>query len=299
MNYILVFDNTGDVIPFESVNQEVLEFYIEQLNHQGLNKFSTQTHLLGKVILSRINALKLTVEKINEWVYDLADIKFDSYDHQGYLDQNVLNKIHADWVRTQSMHYDIQKKRKQFEFSGVAEQIHDMFPDDIPTPPLSVVIEKIGEWKSYSSLNLHVHEVERSFNNIGFQVSNTWTSIANNPFSKNILTNDIANLRISFKHLGRTLYNKFENFDMNLDCDDENSYDQLLGFVTLNLQPAQTIPMSREYARWCKVHNREPIGEFLNIGNIPNLYENLTKYRTIIFKNLLDNNKFSIHKTQG
>jgi hypothetical protein len=300
MNYILVFDNTGDEIPFESVNQEVLEFYIEQLNKQNLNKFSPKNQLLGKIILSQVNTLKLTVEKVNQWLYDLADIKFDLHDSESYLDQNILNKLHADWAIAQTLPYDIQKKRKQFNFSGIAEQIHDMFPDDIQTPPLGVVLEKIDYSKIYYSLNsLHIHRLEETFNDIGFQVSNIWTNVADNPFSKTILTNDIANLRISFNHLGRTLYNKFENFDMNLEYNDENSYNELLGFVSLNLQPAQTIPMSKEYTNWCKRHNREPVGEFLNIGNIPNLYENLTKYRKIIFKNLLDNNTFSIHKTQG
>lgn len=297
MNYILVFDSTGDEIPFVPLNHEVLEFYVYQLERQQLNKFFSTNQGLGKIILSKINALKLTVEQINEWLYDLADIKFDLHDTESYLDQNVLNKLHADWARSQLLAYDIQKKRKQFNFSGIAEQIHDMFPDDIQTPPLSVVLEKIGHSKIYYSLNdPHIHGVERLFNYIGFQVSDTWTNIANNPFPKTILTNDMANLRISFNHLGRTLYNKFENFDMNLDYDDENSYNELLGFVSLSLVPAQTVPMSKEYTNWCKQHNREPIGEFLNIGNIPDLYENLTKYRKIVFKNLLDNNSFSIHK---
>jgi hypothetical protein len=104
------------------------------------------------------------------------------------------------------------------------------------------------------------------------------------------------NLKLSFNHLGRTLYDKFINFDVNLEHNDENSFNELLGFVTISLTPTQTIPLSLEYVNWCKQHNRTPIGNYLNIGNIPNISENLTKYRIIIFRNLLKNNKFSINK---
>ena len=298
MSYSLVFDNSGDVIPFDPINQEALDFYIEQLTYQGLNSFFPANQHLGRYILHHVDAIKLSIQQVNEWLVDLADTKFELYDSELYLDQRVLNQIHAHWVQIQSMPYDIQEKRKQFNYTGIVEQIHDMFPDDIQTPPMSVVIDKIGKRNVFDSLNsAHVHKIEILFDNIKCQVSNSWIKIADNYFSKNILTNNIANLSISFNHLGRTLYNKFLNFDHALECDDENSYDEFLGFVTLNLQPAQTIGYSNEYLQWCKSHNKEPIGDFLNIGNIPNLYENLTKYRTIVFKNLLASNRFSIHKT--
>ena len=189
------------------------------------------------------------------------------------------------------------KKRKQFNYTGIAEQIHDMFPDNIQMPPMGVVIDKIGKKNIFNSLNVpYVHKIETMFD-IKYQTSTNWTKIADNHFSKKILNNNISNLSISFNHLGRTLYNKFINFDHALECNDENSFNELLGYVTLNLRPSETIGYSNEYLTWCKSHNKEPIGDFLNIGNIPNLYENLTKYRIIIFKNLLAGNSFSIYKT--
>jgi len=300
MKFSLVFENSGDSLPFESVNCEVLSFYIEQLNQRGLNKFSAKNQNLGKTILSKIEQFKTCIIEVNKWLYDLTDMKIGVYDVEKYLDQDILNQIHADWVNSQSLIYDIQKKRKQFNFLGIAEQIHDKFPDAIQTPPLSTVIDRIGKAEIYRSLNEpHIHKLESSFDSIRYQVSDAWTMIANNPFPKNILTNNIANLSISFNHLGRTLYNKYTNFDMNLKYDDENSYDQLLGFITLSLALPQTIPLSAEYINWCKLHNKVPSGTQLNIGNIPNLYENLTKYRKIIFHNLLSNNTFSIQQIKG
>jgi hypothetical protein len=297
MSYCIVFDNTGDEIPFDPVNQELLDFYLDQLEQQHLNNFWPQNPDLGKIICSKIQRLRECVVEVNSWLYELADLKIDVLNDEQYLDQRVLNKIHADWVRSQNLKYDIQKKRLQLNFSELAEKIHDMFPDDIQTPPLGVVINKLGLTEIYDSINEpHVHGLESMFNRIRFTVSNAWTKIADNPFDKKLLTNNQANLSISFDHLGRTLYNKFCYFDTNLEFDDENSFNELLGSVTLSLQPSQTIPLSTEYVAWCRRHNREPIGNNLNIGNIPNLYDDLTKYRIIVFRNLLAKNKFSIKK---
>jgi hypothetical protein len=104
---------------------------------------------------------------------------------------------------------------------------------------------------------------------------------------------------LGFRHLGRTLYNKFNNFDLNLDYQDENTFDQLLGFVEIGLKMPQTVELSKEYISWCKQHNKIPSGDYLNIGNIPELYSNLTKYRQVMYRNSLQNNSFSIQLTKG
>jgi hypothetical protein len=297
MNYKLVFDCTGDEIPFDPLNQQLLDFYIDQLNGQKLNSFHCKNPQYGSRILDRTQKLKQCVSDINQWLYDLAELQIEVCDQEQYLDQRLLNKMHADWVSSQNLIYDIQKRRKETKFSDLSEKIHDMFPDDIQTPPLGVVISKLGFGELYNSLNdSHIHRLEFMFKKIEFAVSDTWTKISDNPFDKTLLTNDHANLSISFNHLGRTLYNKFIFFDNELEFNDENSFDELLGYVTLSLQPSQTIPLSAEYVAWCKKHNRQPSGDNLNIGNIPDLYDNLTKYRIIVFRNLLSNNKFSIQR---
>jgi hypothetical protein len=297
MNYKLVFNGSGDEILFDPLNQELLDFYIDQLNSQGLNDFHCKNPQLGSRILDRIQQFKGCVLEINQWLYNLAELQLEVCDDEQYLDQRLLNKMHADWVKSQNLIYDIQKRRKETNFSNLSEKIHDMFPDDIQTPPLGVVISKLGFGELYNSLNEpHIHMLEIMFNNIRFSVSDIWTKIVDNPFDKKMLTNDHANLSLSFNHLGRTLYNKFVFFDKDLEFNDENSFNELLGEITLSLKPAQTIPLSAEYVAWCKKHNKQPSGDNLNIGNIPDLYNNLTKYRIIVFRNLLSNNKFSIQR---
>jgi hypothetical protein len=174
-----------------------------------------------------------------------------------------------------------------------------MFSDDIPSPPVGVVIQKLGMKNFYDNINLDLHELESAVAKNKFCTADqSWIEFEN-IFGTDILTNNINHFSLSFNHLGRTLYNKFLQFDHDLVFDDENSFDQLLGFVEITLQPAQTIPLSVEYVDWCCAHNKTPSGDKLNIGNIPDLPKRLTDYRKIIFQNTLQNNTFSIQLHKG
>ena len=296
MNFSLVFQNSGDSLPFYTINShaaDVLTYYVEQLNDRNLNKFSSS---VGTKIETSINKLHATIVECNQFIHELLDQHIDTYTVDEYLDQRNLNKLHADWVKSHSITYNILEKRKQYG-SKQAELIHDMFPDDIPEPELGSVLSKLDIGKNYKNINVDIHQVESLFNNIKFSIAE-WTSMPN-PFAKSILTNNLCNFRLSFNHLGRTLYNKFVFFDQALEFDDENSYDELLGFVDVKLVPPQTIPLSNEYVTWCANHNKVPSGEHLNIGNIPDLHKHLTDYRKIIFRNTLQNNAFTIQLHKG
>lgn len=299
MSYCIAFQDTGDTIAFEPVNGEVLEFYVDQLDQQDLNSFSAVDKHAGQKMMARLQEFHDSILAINQWLPDLADMRLDHCEAIQYLEQKILNRMHADWANSQSRCYDIQAKRKQFGYSGVAEQIHDMYPDDEQLPPLSAVLHKLNLLDSYNATNPRIHGIESMFNQLHFTVSDSFVKICDNPFGKHHLTNDIANVTISFNHVGRTLYNKYMFFDHDLECDDENSYNELLGYVTLGLLPPQTIPLSREYVQWCQSHSLVPSGDRLNVGVIPNLYEKLFEYRKIILRNLLQNSRFTIQNTRG
>lgn len=300
MNFSLVFDSSGDFIPLQTISNQtadVLCYYVTCLNEQNSNKFTSLTS--GIKIDQAIKKLHTTIGTCNEFIYELLDQHIPTYSIDDYLDQQVLNKIHADWVNSQSTQYNIIEKRKKYNNSVQAELIHAMFPDEIPAPLLGDVLEKLGVQHMYDQINLDVHSVEFACVNIKFCVAEqAWVEFKN-PFGSEILTNNIGNFSLSFNHLGRTLYNKFLYFDHNLEFDDENSFDQLLGFVDINLQPVQHIPLSTEYVTWCLAHNKVPSGSHLNIGNIPDLSNRLTDYRKIIYQNTLQNNTFSIQLNKG
>jgi hypothetical protein len=300
MNFSLVFDSTGDSIPFQTVNNvsaDVLCYYVDCLNARNLNKFNS-VNSTGKSIDLAISKLHSTISECNEFIYELLDGYIETYNTEEYLDQRVLNKLHADWVNSQAVEYNILEKRKHYN-SAQSELIHSFFSDDIPVAPLSSIIDKLNVRDPYNKINSDIHYLETLFKEVKFKVAEqNWIEFKN-PFGKEILTNDISNFSLSFNHLGRTLYNKFVYFDNNLEFNDENSYNELLGFVSIKLEQHQTISLSSEYVNWCQHHNRVPSGNYLNIGNIPGLVEKLTDYRTIIFRNTLQNNTFSIQLNKG
>jgi len=295
MNFSLTFDNSGDSIDFVSTNPDLVEYYIDQLNQRKANSFCVQNSTWAESVTQDINYLHSVLEEVNNWIEELTDWRYDVFESEDYLNQRNLNKFHASWVKSQNQIYDIDTKRQQNNFTGIVEHIHDMFPDDERFVMLGNLLTKLNRSQQYDQINHAVHKLESRFNQINFGMSDGSCQAFLTVFDRSVLTNNIANFNLTFNHLGRTLYNKFQTFDLDLEHDDENSFDQLLGFVDIRLVPTQTIPLSSEYQQWCRSMNRVACGDNLTMGNIPDLHDRLTEYRQLIYKNLKNNNNFSIH----
>jgi hypothetical protein len=297
MKFQIAFDQTGDTIPFISVNDHILEFYVDYLTVRNLNSFELLSAQTAVNISNKILSLHNSIKKNNSWIEVLLDTTIESVSDIEYLDQRRLNRYHADWVNSQNILYDIDAKRHLHNHTELVEKIHDLFPDDIRYPTVGTVLAHLGYENMYDKINHDIHDVENFFNQIGYKVKNqNWVEVKN-PFLHQGLSHHRANFRFSFHHLGRTLYNKFISQDYIAEHDDENTYNELLGFVDLNLSPPESIEMSPEYIKWCNAQNRTPLGQYLNLGNIPDLDTHLTDYRIVIYRNILKNNSFSIQST--
>ena len=276
MNFFLQFNKSTDILPFvANNNSDILVYYVNELNLKNKNEFGTK-----KVFINPADICDLTNE-INEYFEYYTDCKFNVYKNYEYFDQNVLNKLHADWVSESYNTAKVDVKNK-----GLLEY----FSDDNLYPPWNNVLSKINKMDHYNSLNTTIHRIESQFNTVRYDVGH-WLQM-DNPFPKNRCTNDACNFRLAFNHLGRTLYNKFITLDDKLEFNDENTYNELLGFVDISLFRPQTIPLSKEYSNWCKKLNRQPCGDFLNIGNLVDYKNRLTEYRQIVYNNR--NNSFKI-----
>ena len=296
MQYHLVFDNTGDVIPLISDNAEVLEYFVDSLDRAGNNNFHLEP-TYGYRLKNGLQLLHIQIESINTWATELLNGSIATHSIDGYLDQQVLNRLHSDWVQSQSQEYNIVEKCQRYN-SEQSRLIHSYYPDDIPSPKLSSVIKHLGLSDEYDKLNTRIHQLESVLYESVQCTTASWVEFAN-PFSKSLVTDSIGNFAIGFRHLGRTLYNKFSNSDLDLVYNDENTFDQLIACVDLQLAMPQTILPSAEYVAWCKRHNQIPSGNRIIIGNIPDLTNRLTEYRQIIFRNSLQNNSFTIQLNKG
>lgn len=294
MNFSLTFENTNDSIVFKAINPDVVEYYIQQLNQRSINLFSCSRSDNGEYIKNRLTALHDSIEANNVLLDQLFDRKFPTYSSNEYLDQRHLNQLHVDWAKSHSWVYDVDKKRKQFDNSGLAEQLYQMYPENNKFPKLNGVLLNLGKLKEFDLINdPNIHELEQAFNRIRFAAEVDWIEFKN-PFPKSYATNDVCNFFFPFCHLGRSLFNKFVNYDDNLEFDDENTFDELLKFVEISLARPQAIPYSAEFTEWCHKHGREPAGILIPLGNIPDLSTNLKGYRTMMLNNLLQKNKFTL-----
>ena len=294
MQIKLVFENSGDELTFTAINHEVAEYYIDKLNQYNNNNFAVQDSI-DQQISRNISSLRQSIIDANSFIHLLTGNKLDvSYSDDDFLDQKLLNQLHANWVNSHYSQYNVQQNTHSEDpaVRELAEKLHTMLPDEISI--IGTALSKLDLLGKYDRMNMAIHALEESFNYIKFKTS-IWYSVPN-PFPKSVLTNDVCNLRIAFNHLGRTLYNKYINFDNSLGYNDENTYDELLGFVGVYLSRPQTIQLSTEYIAWCRERNIEPTGNFLNIGNLPDIDTRLTEYRQLIYRNTKSNNRITLIK---
>lgn len=300
MYFHISFERTGDTLTFQVLNNNaaaVLEYYLDNINRDGYNRFYAEPGV-EDTVTKNLTGLKTAILNANEWIHEITGQKIELVTDDQFLDQRVLNQYHAAWVKSQSFMYD-PLKELQLENSDFKLEVHHKFSDEVGPVTLGTVLKRMGLTKEYSKINMFSHWLESSFNELRYRSdTDEWVSYKNIG-DRSLLTNNICNFRLSFDHLGRTLYNKYLHCDDDLEFDDENTYNELLGHVTICLLPAQTIELSKEYIAWCDKNQRHPSGDYLNIGNLPDLNKNLTDYRKIIYRNAVEKNRFSIHIGKG
>jgi len=299
MKFFLVFDQSGDYLPFETVsNHELFEFFVEKTNKENQNSFSNKCALF-RALDKQITHLHWSISKTNEVLYDLIGKSFDQHSNlENYLDQDFLNKIHFDWVQSQLKTADIDDLRfsNNSRVAVIGNNLHEQYPDEIRVVKTLPMMDKLGYLYPYEEVNLAVHGLESSFTkqNLEFSADNKW-KVFDNPFIDSIISNNnITNFSFGYTYVGRQYYNKFKYFDDELKYSDHYNYEQLEFSFQLNLEKPQTIPFSQEAVAWSQKHNVPLITDQLPIANIVDISKNLFEYRKILFRNSRDNNRASI-----
>ena len=299
MRFQLVFENTGDFIPFEVVhNGKLMQYFVEKVNTDSQNSFSNDRKLASD-IEPKITHLHWAISKSNEVMHSLTNTLFEQKNNlDDYLDQNFLNKLHYDWVFSQQHTVNID----DFRFNANTNKarlgniLHEKYPDKIRQIRLAEALTKLGYIYPYEEVNLGVHGLEGSFvqSNLEFSAEKKWEVFAN-PFIDTIVSNnDIVNFSFGYTYVGRQYYDKFINFDDNLMYNDHYNYENLEFSFQLNLSKPQTIPYSKEFLDWSDKQSVKLVTTQIPIGNIPNLATNLFEYRKMLYRNSRDNNRASI-----
>lgn len=290
----LVFDQSGDLIPFTVVyNHKLIEYFLEKTEEKFQNSFSVDKKFSTNLD-SKISDLHWSITKTNEVLYDLVD---KNITHKAelinYLDQEFLNMTHADWVLSQLDNINIDHLRfnPNKNKSKLGNLLHEMYPDDIRIIKLADAMIKLGYIFPYEEVNMAVHRLESCFNNIEFKADDKW-EVFSNPFVHTMETNnDIVNFSFAYTYVGRQYYNKFKVFDLNLNYPDNYNYETLEFAFQINLNQPETIPFSQEALAWANRKNIKLVAEQIPIANALNLEEKLFDYRKILYNNLKQGNR--------
>jgi hypothetical protein len=297
MKFLLVFENSGDSLPFEvKYNHELFEFFVDHSNKKLQNSFSNNRDLY-KELDTKITHLHWSVSKINEVLYNLIGESFKQHtDLEDYLDQQFLNQLHADWVFSQhhSINIDHLRFNSNTARSCIGSKLHELYPDEIRVIKTAQAMEKLGYIYPYEEVNMAIHRLENRFTQIEFKADDKW-EVFENPFLDSMISNnDVVNFSFGYTYVGRQYYNKFRYFDSNLDCLDHYNYETLEFAFQLNLSRPETIPFSPEALNWATSQNIKLIAEQIPIANIIDLETNLVEYRKMLYRNSRDNNRVKI-----
>jgi hypothetical protein len=293
----------------------MFEFYINNINSRNLNKFSLSNYNKSESIESVLSRPKDTrIPEYNEYTKILEDMHLTLCKYQDvglsnltgiefnllskledYLDPFILNSYHSAWVsgHWKKFYFDRTTNHPKSE---IVQRAYDTFSDELEYCFLNTVLHRLELFELFGLINLGIHCIEKKFRNLNFSTTDAnWVEF-DNIFPPNKHTSsDIGHFGIVGHHLGRSLYNKFTTFDHALEHPDETSWVKLTGNVQITLAPAETINYSKEYLDWCLIHNRAPVGENLVLGKISNFNENIFHYRKLFYRNIIDNNFFTIH----
>ena len=299
MKFSLVFDNSGDTLPFEvKYNHDMIEFFIDQTNKKSQNQFSND-QTLSKDLDQKLRDLHWAISKTNEVLYDLTGQSFDQHtDLENYLDQTFLNKEHSDWVF--SHYHDINIDTLRFSSnmhqSKIGSILHELYPDEIRVVNTAPALEKLGYLFPFREVNLGIHRLETSFNLLEFKADGKW-DVFKNPYQDTMITNnDVVNFSFGYTYVGRQYYNKFKFFDTGLKCPDHYNYENLEFAFQLNLSMPETIPFSPEATQWADKMGIRLVAEQIPIANVVDIENKLFDYRKILYRNSRDNNRARIVK---
>lgn len=291
MFFNLVFESSGDCIPCIAEHSDLVEYYIDFINSNNANGFSLRNVLC---VEQQIEDLTEKIKKINNTFFtDLMGSFKLPLNKVGFLDQEYINQSHIKWVKDQHVCFNIDDLKKS-KFSDKLSYLFESLSDDIVNQSVIGILYKYNLSDVYFGINEALHNIESTFDNLRFRATFDNHIETKNIFPDDYTSNSIQNISLTFNHPGRSMYQKFKNWNKPVDNDDENTYNQLIGFMTLKISQPQTIEYSIEYVEWCKQNNRGPSGDFLNLGNICNLEDKLFEYRKVIYNNLQQNNKLII-----
>jgi hypothetical protein len=251
----LRWSQTHDVIELEVIDHDVYDYFVEQLNAQGINRYTVSN--LEYASLSQ--ELQTRFQRIQSFVQ--TRLKLTDFDFE--LDpsnQNDLNHLHSQWVKLHQ------------RFPNIELIANTVFPGDM------------------AAINKLIHAVEESAQKLEAMTSDTNYTMPNK-FGTKVLAFGIYNISVAYNNLGRSTWQKWQHNDPTDDTD-RNDFAEIYTTLRLNVGQHETRVAPPEYQAWCNQHNLPCVGGQMPLANFDKLGSNLLQYRQLFYKNSLVENNF-------
>lgn len=289
MNFYIVFNNSGDTIPVEATNSDFVTWFIETNNANDCNNFfgADFNKLEDKYSELVRNLYKL---KSNKIVQEFCNIDLDERKFVEYFDQKYLNQIEDDTFRFEHTVINLDEVRSIISTANLI--ISDIYDDTDKEVTVPALLHTIGLDQAFNSIMDYVLSVETNFKN--YQMRPDTPKIFNNPFGPSITSFSRPNVGTRSGGIGRPAYFKYRVFGLDDEVDSLSNFEYLHNNWFLTFCAPHTGTNPPEYVEYCKKRNIYPSGDMISLGDIPDLSENIKKYRTILYKNWQEGNPASL-----
>ena len=240
---------TGDCLDIEVVNPALVDAWLPQLNSRNCFELTVPPTLVEshiKQLIDNLNQVNAVMQRLG--LAPLADSASDWYN------QDNLNTLHRDWVK-------IQHRTKIVEFLS-------RFPNDT--------------LDQFHAVNNLIHDIEHSLVIKYSNNSRTPWQIPN-PFNPDVLKFGTWQVELDYQNLGRSTYEKWLNYDQQIDDEDTNNFTHIGGTVVFNISRPIYSSAPENYLAWCQSHRVQPYGNKLPLGNFG---QDLGTLRTIFYRNV-------------
>ena len=257
----LVWNRTGDSLDLDPTNQEFAAYWIDCLDQCNINAFKLQHSAFDSQWLAELEIHLRTIDRFLQTKLGIDALA--KFYHQDLLDQQVLNAIHRNWI------------------------------DLIQTHPRLVQLLSKNQnlFDHWNQINKKVHAIEENF--VSKYLAKKYWEVPN-PFGSDILNFNLGQIKIIFSQEGRSTFNKWKLFDYNLTDNDTNDFLCVGSEITISLHTPLSYEPPKEYLRFCKANNIDPVGDYLNLANFSNFENDLTRLRHVFVKNInCENNTVS------
>jgi hypothetical protein len=251
----LVWSKTGDNIDLSPCNYPVYEYLVNILRQKN-TKYKTSI----QEIESMVQELEILFETISQnSLLKLGKPLFNNMTIDPF-DQLTLNKAHNLLILSQIDN-----------------------PEHCST-----------EWETRSRINKLIHALEKVFNKLQLDAVDGNYDFPNVFDTRSISGFQSANLAFEYHFFGRSMFDKWNNFDDNIDDVELNDFRTFNTQLVLGFKKSWSSTMPIEYEQWANKLNVEPIAPVIALANIKDLEVHLKTYRELMYRNCKIQDNFII-----